>query len=184
VVTIPLIALAIPSIAAGWVIAEVLFGGFFGNAIVVAPAHDVLAELQRDFPGVLGMMLHAVVTPAFWLAIAGIGTAVYLYLLRPDVPARIKQKAGVLYTVLDRKYGIDELYSWIFAGGARAVGNGLWKGGDVGVIDGLLVNGSARLVGWTASVIRYFQSGYIYHYAFTMIIGILVLLTVIFVDWR
>jgi NADH-quinone oxidoreductase subunit L len=103
--------------------------------------------------------------------------------MRPDLPASIKAKAGFVYTILDRKYGFDELYSWLFAGGARAVGNGLWKGGDVSVIDGVLVNGSARLVGWFASVIRYFQSGYIYHYAFTMIIGILVLLTLIFVDW-
>ncbi len=176
VVTIPLIALAIPSIAAGWVIGPVLYGGYFGNSIVVAPAHDVLGALGREFHGVLGMMAHAPLTLPFWLAMAGIATAVYLYLMRPDLPAAIRRKAGFLYTVLERKYGFDELYSWLFAGGARAVGNGLWKGGDVGVIDGL-VNGSARTIGWLASVMRFFQSGYIYHYAFTMIIGVLVLLT-------
>jgi len=176
VVTIPLIALAIPSIAAGWVIGPVLYGGYFGNSIVVAPAHDVLGALGREFHGVLGMMAHAPLTLPFWLAMAGIATAVYLYLMRPDLPAAIRRKAGFLYTVLERKYGFDELYSWLFAGGARAVGNGLWKGGDVGVIDGL-VNGSARTIGWLASVMRLFQSGYIYHYAFTMIIGVLVLLT-------
>jgi NADH-quinone oxidoreductase subunit L len=183
-VTIPLIALAIPSICAGWVIGSVLFGGFFGNAIFVAPAHDVLAEMAREFHGAVAMMLHAPRTLPFWLALAGIATAAYLYLLRPDVPAVIRQRFPLLYNILDRKYGFDELYSWLFAGGARAVGTGLWKGGDVGIIDGLLVNGSARLIGWSASVIRYFQSGYIYHYAFTMIIGILVLLTLVFVDWR
>jgi NADH-quinone oxidoreductase subunit L len=184
VVTLPLIALAIPSIAAGWIIGEVLYGGFFGNTIVVAEAHNVLGEMQRDFHGVLGMMLHAPLTLPFWLAIAGIAAAVYLYLLRPDLPAVIARTFAPIYRILDRKYGFDELYSWLFARGARAVGTGLWRGGDVGVIDGLIVNGSARVIGWTASVIRYFQSGYIYHYAFTMIIGILVLLTVIFVDWR
>jgi len=183
VVTIPLIALAIPSICAGWIIGPVLFGGFFGNAIVVAPEHNVLAEMAHEFHGVLDMMMHAVTTLPFWFAIAGIATAAYLYLLRPYVPAVLRQRFGLLYDILDRKYGFDELYSWLFAGGARAVGTGLWKGGDVGVIDGA-VNGSARLIGWFASVIRHFQSGYIYHYAFTMIIGILVLLTLIFVDWR
>jgi NADH-quinone oxidoreductase subunit L len=184
VVTIPLIALAIPSICAGWVIGPVLFGGYFGNSIFVLPEHDVLAQMAREFHGVVAMMLHALWTLPFWLAIAGIATAAYLYLLRPDLPRVIKQRFHVIYTILDRKYGFDELYSWLFAGGARAIGTGLWKGGDVGVIDGLLVNGSARLIGWFASVIRYFQSGYIYHYAFTMIIGILALLTLIFVDWR
>ncbi|MDB5865915.1 MAG: NADH-quinone oxidoreductase subunit [Betaproteobacteria bacterium] len=181
VVTIPLILLAIPSVAAGWFIGPVLFGGFFGKAIYVAPEHDVLAELGREFHGVIGMMEHAVFTLPFGLAIAGIAVAVYLYLLRPDLPAVIKRRAGVLYTILDRKYGIDELYSFVFAAGARALGKGLWKGGDVGIIDGLFVNGTARFIGWSASVIRYFQSGYIYHYAFTMIIGILVLLTLVFV---
>ena len=180
VVTIPLIALAIPSIAAGWVIGPVLFGGYFGNAIVVAPAHDVLGTIGREFHGVLAMMAHAPMTLPFWLAMAGIATAVYLYLMRPDLPAVIRRKAGFLYTILDRKYGFDELYSWLFAGGARMLGTGLWKGGDVGIIDGLVVNGSARMIGWFAALIRYFQSGYIYHYAFTMIIGILVLLTLIF----
>jgi NADH-quinone oxidoreductase subunit L len=182
VVTIPLIALAIPSICAGWIIGPVLYGGFFGNAIVVAPEHIVLAEMAREFHGVLAMMMHALRTLPFWLAIAGIATAAYFYLLRPDLPAVFRRKFGLVYDILDRKYGFDELYSWLFAGGARAVGTGLWKGGDIGVIDGV-VNGSARLIGWFASVIRYFQSGYIYHYAFTMIIGILVLLTLIFVDW-
>jgi NADH-quinone oxidoreductase subunit L len=177
VVTIPLIALAIPSIAAGWVIGPVLYGGYFGNSIVVAPAHDVLGAIGREFQGVLGMMAHAPMTLPFWLAVAGIGTAYYLYLVRPDLPAAIRKKAGFLYTILDRKYGFDELYSWLFAGGARVLGTGLWKGGDVGIIDGLVVNGSARAIGWAASVMRFFQSGYIYHYAFTMIIGVLVLLT-------
>jgi NADH-quinone oxidoreductase subunit L len=179
VVTVPLILLAIPSITAGWVIGWVLFGGYFGNSIVVAPEHDVVGAMAREFHGVLGMMAHAPFTLPFWLALAGIATAVYLYLMRPDVPAKIARQFALIYKILDRKYGFDELYSWLFAGGARAVGKGLWKGGDVGIIDGLLVNGSARVVGWFAAIIRHIQSGYIYHYAFAMIFGILVLLTIV-----
>jgi NADH-quinone oxidoreductase subunit L len=181
VVTVPLIALAIPSIAAGWVIGPVLFGGYFGDSIVVRPEHDVLGAMAHEFHGVVGMMTHAVTTLPFILAIAGIATAVLFYLIKPDLAGMVRRRAGVIYTILDRKYGFDELYSFLFARGARAAGTGLWKGGDVGVIDGVFVNGSARAIGWIASVIRYFQSGYIYHYAFTMIIGILVLLTMIFV---
>jgi NADH-quinone oxidoreductase subunit L len=184
VVTLPLIALAIPSIAAGWVIGSVLFGGYFGNAIVVAPGHQAMAHMAREFHGVMAMMLHAPMTVPFWLAIAGIATAVYLYLLRPELPAVIARRFNVLYRILDRKYGFDELYSWLFAGGARLAGTALWKIGDVGLIDGLMVNGSARLIGWSAKMLRHLQSGYIYHYAFAMIFGILVLLTLIVVEWR
>jgi NADH-quinone oxidoreductase subunit L len=179
VVTVPLILLAIPSVAAGWVIGSVLFGNYFGNSIVVAPQHDVIGAMAHEFHGLIGMMMHAPTTAPFWLALSGIALAVYLYLIRPDLPAKIAGRFSLLYRILDRKYGFDELYSWLFAGGARTVGKGLWKGGDVGLIDGLLVNGSARLVGWFAAVIRHIQSGYIYHYAFAMIFGILVLLTII-----
>jgi NADH-quinone oxidoreductase subunit L len=180
VVTIPLIALAIPSICAGWIIGWVLYGNYFGNAIVVAPQHDVLAHMAKDFHGVLGLMAHAPFTLPFWLALAGIATAYYLYMMRPDLPAVIATRFSVIYRILDRKYGFDELYSFLFAGGARTLGTGLWKGGDVGVIDGT-VNGSARLVGFFAALMRRMQSGYIYHYAFAMIFGILVLLTLMVV---
>jgi NADH-quinone oxidoreductase subunit L len=178
---VPLVLLAIPSLCAGWVIGPVLFGGYFGGSIVAAPAHDVLAELAKDFHGVPGMMTHALGTLPFWFAVAGIGTAAYFYLLRPDLTDVIRKKAGVIYTVLDRKYWFDEAYQLLFGNGAVRFGTGLWKGGDVAVIDGLFVNGSARLVGWFSTVIRRFQSGFIYHYAFTMIIGVLVLLTMVFV---
>ncbi|MDH3288876.1 MAG: NADH-quinone oxidoreductase subunit L [Betaproteobacteria bacterium] len=180
VVTVPLILLAIPSVCAGWVIGPVLFGDYFGGSIAVAPAHDVLALMGKDFHGVFAMMAHGLLAPAFWLAVAGIVTAWYLYLKRPDLPQVIKEKAGLIYTVLERKYGFDELYQWLFGDGAVRFGTGLWKGGDVAVIDGIFVNGSARLVGWFALVVRHLQSGFIYHYAFAMIIGILVLLTMTF----
>ena len=181
VVTVPLILLAIPSICAGWVIGPMLFGGYFGSAIVTAPAHDVLAQMGRDFQGVAAMMIHALGTVPFWLAIGGVAAAAYLYLLRPDLPAVIKDKAGFVHTMLERKYGFDEAYQWLFGDGAVRFGTGLWKGGDVAVIDGVLVDGSARAVAWFAAVIRTLQSGFIYHYAFAMIIGILVLLTMIFI---
>ncbi len=180
VVTVPLILLAIPSICAGWVIGPVLFGGYFGEAIVAAPAHDVLAELGKDFHGVMGMMLHAIASLPLWFAIAGIAAAWYLYIKRPDLPAVIRKNFGVIYTILERKYGFDEAYQWLFGNGAVRFGTGLWKGGDMAVIDGVLINGTARAVGWFAAVIRNLQSGFIYHYAFAMIIGILVLLTMMF----
>jgi NADH-quinone oxidoreductase subunit L len=144
---------------------------------VVAPGHNVLGEMAREFHGVLGMMAHAPDTLPLWLALAGIATAAFLYLIRRDLPGVIARKFALIYRILERKYGFDELYSWLFAGGARKVGTGLWRGGDVSVIDGVLVNGSARAIGWFAAVIRHLQSGYIYHYAFAMIFGILVLLT-------
>jgi NADH-quinone oxidoreductase subunit L len=178
VVTVPLILLAIPSACAGWVIGTLLYGNFFGGSIVFSPQHPVMAALQEEFHGVVPMMLHGMTALPFWFALAGAGAAGYLYLVRPDLPAVLRRKAGVLVTILMDKYGFDRFNDWFFAGGARLVGGGLWKGGDVAVIDGF-VNGSARAVGWFASVVRTLQSGFIYHYAFAMIIGILVLLTMV-----
>ncbi len=177
VVTVPLVLLAIPSICAGWVIGPVLYGGYFGNSISIAPTHSGLREMAEEFHGVLPMMAHAVKTVPFWLTVAGIAAAWYLYILKPELPAKLRKEAGVLVTVLEEKYGFDRFYDWFFAGGARKFGSGLWRFGDVTVIDGLMVNGSARLIGWFAGVVRLVQSGFIYHYAFFMIIGVSMLLT-------
>jgi NADH-quinone oxidoreductase subunit L len=106
-----------------------------------------------------------------------VALAWFLYLKRPDIPEAIKARAGWLYTLLDNKYYFDKFNEVFFAGGARLLGRGLWKGGDAGLIDGVIVNGSARLVGWFATLVRLFQTGHIYHYAFTMIIGVFVLMT-------
>jgi len=125
-------------------------------------------------------MLHGFTSLPFWFALAGAATAWYLYIANPELPAEIRQKAGVLVTILMEKYGFDRFNDWFFAGGARAIGSGFWKIGDVTIIDGFFVNGSARVVGWIAGLVRLFQSGYIYHYAFTMIIGVFVLLTLWF----
>ena len=177
VVTVPLILLAIPSICAGWVIGWVVFGDYFGGAIVVAPAHEWIAEMAHEFRGVVPMMMHGLTSLPFWFAVAGLATAWYLYIARPDLPAVVREKAGMLTTILERKYGFDEFNQWFFANGAVKVGSGLWKIGDVTLIDGVMVNGSAKLIGWFGGVVRELQSGRIYHYAFSMILGVFVLLT-------
>ncbi|TMH83237.1 MAG: NADH-quinone oxidoreductase subunit L [Betaproteobacteria bacterium] len=166
VVTIPLVLLAIPSVAAGWVVGELVYGDFFREA---------LPRAEGEFHGLLALMARGLVSLPFWLAVAGIATAWYLYLKRTDLPKRIAMQLGPLYALVQRKYGFDELYAWLFAGGARAIGSGFWRGGDLTLIDGLMVNGSARLVGWSSSVVRLFQTGYVYQYAFTMLIGVVVL---------
>jgi len=177
VVTLPLILLAIPAIASGWVIGGFLFGNWFGDAIVVDPAHGAMAQLQSVFTGVFGMIAHGFVTLPFWLALSGAVLAWYLYIVRPDLPAKIREKAGFLVTILERKYGFDEFNDWFFAGGARGIGRGFWKVGDQTLIDGVAVNGTARLVGWISSVVRLIQTGHLYQYAFAMIIGVFVLMT-------
>jgi NADH-quinone oxidoreductase subunit L len=177
VVTLPLIVLAVPTIAAGWFIGPIVFGDYFNNVIHVLPQHDAIVRLGAEFTGIGGMMLHALSTIPFWLSVAGIFTAWFLYNVRTDIPAKIKARCGSLYNLLDRKYYIDELYSWLFAGGSRALGTALWKYGDIKVIDGFFVNGAARVVALSAALVRQYQTGYIYHYAFTMIVGIFVILT-------
>jgi NADH-quinone oxidoreductase subunit L len=177
VVTVPLMLLAIPTVAAGWLIGPMLFGGYFGESIYIAHEHHALAHMAEEFHGVLAMMLHALGTAPFWLSIGGIATAWFLYIQRPELPAVIKARFGLVSAILEKKYGFDEFNDWFFAGGARLIGRSLWRGGDVAVIDGFFVNGTARMIGWFSSLIRHFQSGYIYHYAFAMIIGVFVLMT-------
>ncbi|MDH3953776.1 MAG: NADH-quinone oxidoreductase subunit L [Gammaproteobacteria bacterium] len=173
VVTVPLIMLAIPSLAIGWFTVEpVLFGGFFGDAIVVDQGRDVLANMGEHWHGPAALLMHAWQTPVFWLAMAGLATAVYLYLLRPDLPAKIKAKVEGLYNLLDRKYYFDDLYIKGFAAWGRNIGRTLWQRGDEFLIDGVLVNGTANSVGKLAVVMRQLQSGYLYTYAFAMIIGL------------
>ena len=177
VVTVPLILLAIPTIVSGWLIGTVLYGNWFGESIIIAAAHKGMATMAHEFHGVLGMMMHGVTTLPFWLALSGAATAWYLYIVRPDLPAVIKQKSGVLATILEEKYGFDRFNDWFFAGGARLLGRGLWKGGDQVLIDGVMVNGSAATVGWISGLVRLIQSGRIYQYAFGMIFGVVALLT-------
>jgi NADH-quinone oxidoreductase subunit L len=176
VVTVPLVLLAIPSVVSGWVIGDVVFGGYFGGSIFVSDAHPGVKEMAEEFHGVVPMVLHGLASLPFWLALAGAATAWYLYIARPEMAAVVRKKAGVLVTILEEKYGFDRFNDWFFAGGARKIGTGLWRWGDVTLIDGLMVNGSAKLVRWFAGVVRLIQSGLIYHYAFFMIIGVVALL--------
>jgi NADH-quinone oxidoreductase subunit L len=177
VVTLPLILLAIPSLIIGWITVEpVLFGNYFGNAITVLPAHDVLGRVKGEFHGPAQFVLHAFTGPAVYLAAAGVLSAWYLYLKKPELPAQIASRVSPLYKLLANKFYVDELYQAVFAGGSRGLGTALWRVGDVALIDGGMVNGSARVVGWLSGLLRHMQSGYLYHYAFAMIIGLSVLL--------
>ena len=179
VVTLPLVLLAVPSVFIGYLVIEpMLFGEFFKEAIFVdTKAHPVLEELASHFHGAFAMATHAVVTPVFWLATAGVVSSWFFYLKQPAIPAAIKSACGPIYTILENKYYFDRFNELFLAGGARLLGKGLWKGGDAGVIDGLIVGGSVRLVGLIAALVRVFQSGHIYHYAFTMIFGVCALLS-------
>ena len=178
VVTAPLVVLAFFSVVVGWPWVEpMLFGDYFGGAIVVAPEHDVLARVGEGFAGAGAFATHGFATLPFWLAAAGAAVAWYLYLREPGLPARIAERFRGAYRMLVNKYGFDDFYGALFAGGARRVGGLLWRLGDVRVIDGWIVNGSARAVGRIASVVRHVQTGLLYHYAFAMIIGLLVLMT-------
>ena len=177
VVTVPLVLLAIPSVYTGWVYIEpMLFGGYFGNSIHVAPAHAVLEHMKEEWHGVGAFITHGLVSLPFWLAILGIVSAWYLYLVNPALPGKFARAAGPVDTLLQNNYYFDKFNAWFFAGGARGVGTLFSKVGDGILIEGV-VNGSARLVGWGASLMRRLQSGYVYHYAFTMIIGLFALLT-------
>jgi NADH-quinone oxidoreductase subunit L len=177
VVTVPLILLAIPSLFIGWfTIGPVLFGGYFGDAIHVSEAHNVLGELASEFHGPAAFTLHALKQFTVWLALAGVAAAWFLYIKRPDLPGRIAERFSGVYRVLVHKFYFDEIYQAFFAVGSRNLGTALWRVGDVALIDGAAVNGSARLVGWMSGVLRRIQSGYLYHYAFAMIIGLSVLL--------
>jgi NADH-quinone oxidoreductase subunit L len=183
VVTMPLVLLAIPSVIIGWpAIGALLFGDYFGNAVYVAPAHDVLERLGEHYHGPLAFVQHGLGSPILGLAAAGVVLAWYLYLKRPELAEQLRLKAGGLYTLLVNKYYIDAFNERFIAGGSRALGQLLWRGGDVAIIDGAAVNGSARLVGWIAGAVRGMQSGYLYHYAFATIIGLSALLA--WLLWR
>jgi len=179
VVTVPLILLAIPSVVIGYMtIDPMLFGEFFKDAIFVdAEKHHAMHELAKIFHGPVAMALHAVTTAPFWLALAGVAVSWYMYLINPAVPAAIGRALRPLVLILENKYYMDWFNENILARGARALGNGLWKIGDRTLIDGLLVNGSWKLVGMVSSWTRKLQTGFLYHYALAMILGIFLLMT-------
>jgi NADH-quinone oxidoreductase subunit L len=178
VVTVPLVMLAIPSVLAGAMFIEpMLVGSYYGASIVVLPGHPAIDEFRAEWHGVVAFIEHGVLSLPFWLAIAGVVAAWYCYLVNPALPERLKRMAGPVYTLLDNKYYFDRFNDWFFAGGARGLGAFLSNVGDRTIIDGFFVNGAARVVGWTSALLRHMQTGYVYHYAFTMIIGLFALLT-------
>ncbi len=178
VVTGPLIALAIPSFfIGGFTIGSMVFGDYFGNAIYVAEQHRGLEIVGQSFHSAIGFVEHGFAGWAFYLAAAGVIAAWYMYLSNPASAAYMKNVFILPYKLLQEKYYADKANEIVFGAGSRNLGNGLWKYGDVTMIDGLLVNGSAKLVAWISSIVRQLQTGMLYHYAFAMIIGVLGLLT-------
>ncbi|CAG9933115.1 NADH-quinone oxidoreductase subunit L [Candidatus Nitrotoga arctica] len=180
VVWMPLVLLAIPSVIIGYLAVEpMLFGDYFKGAIFINhELHPSMEELRHEFHSAWAMTIHGLSSLPFWLAMAGVVMAWVFYLKIPSIPEAIKQKFSFIYTVLDNKYYFDRFNDWFFASGARKTSRFLWKFGDIKLIDGLMVNGTARLVGMFSNVLRRIQTGYIYHYAFSMIIGVFLLLTI------
>jgi NADH-quinone oxidoreductase subunit L len=179
VVTVPLILLAIPSVVIGYMtIQPMLFGEFFKDAIFVdGGLHKAMEVLRAEFHGPLQLALHGLTAAPFWLALAGVALAYYMYLVNPALPAAIQKRFQVIHTVLENKYYLDWINENILARGARALGVGLWKVGDRALIDGLLVNGAWKIVGQVSKISRWLQTGFLYQYALVMILGIFVLMT-------
>jgi NADH-quinone oxidoreductase subunit L len=179
VVTVPLILLAIPSVLIGFItIGPMLFGDFFKDAIFVnAEIHQAMELLREEFHGPVQLALHGLSAAPFWLALAGVVSSYYLYMVNPALPAAIKRSFMPIYTLLENKYYMDWFNENVLAPAARGLGVALWKVGDQAVIDGAVVNGSWRIVGWVSGVVRKLQTGYLYDYALTMVLGIFVLMT-------
>jgi NADH-quinone oxidoreductase subunit L len=176
---LPLVLLAIPSLLIGYFAIEpMLYGDYFKGVIFINPeAHPAMEHLVEEFHGAFAMGMHSLTSLPFILALSGVVVSWFFYMKRPDIPAAIQHRFSAINTLLENKYYFDKFNDVVFAGGARLLGKVLWRGGDVAIIDGMIVNGSAKVVGWIASVTRLFQTGYVYHYAFTMIIGVFVLMT-------
>ena len=179
VVTVPLVLLAIPSVLIGfYTIDPLLFGEFFSDAIFInADKHPVMHELAHEYHGAVAMAMHAFSTAPFWLAVAGVATSYYMYMINPAVPAAIKRVFHPIYVLFENKYYMDWFNENVLARGARALGTGLWKGGDQAIIEGGVVNASWKLVGCVSSWTRQLQTGYLYHYALVMILGVFLLMT-------
>ncbi len=177
VVTVPLILLAIPSVLSGFIFEPVVFGDFFSRSIHVADEHNVLGQLGTTFEGTMGFVAHAFAGPVIYLAFAGVGVAYWIYMKNPQIATNLQERFSGLHKLMDNKYYMDHLYLNVFSGAGRAMGQFFWKIGDVAIIDNFFVNGSARVVGWFSSVVRHLQSGYLYHYAFAMIAGMMILVS-------
>ena len=176
-VTFPLVALAIPAFGAGYLVYPMVVGDFFDAIIYTSDSHPVIAELTENYHGIWAFVLHGLMAPPFWLAMGGLGSAWYIYMKKPSIAQWGYDKFRWLHTLLDRKYFADDFNQKVFAGGALALGKGLWAASDRFLIDNLIVNGSAKVVAWFSGIIRHIQTGYLYHYAFSMIIGVLLIIS-------
>ena len=183
-VWLPLVLLAIPSVVIGFMTIEpMLFGDFFKGAIVIdSEKHHAMEELAKEFHGAAAMGFHAFTSLPFWLALAGVVSSYVMYMVFPSWPVAVRRIFNPIYVLLENKYYMDWFNENVLARGVRLLGVGLWKGGDQALIDGLLVNGSWKVTGWVAGVVRRLQSGYLYHYALSMILGVFVLMT--YFVWR
>lgn len=177
VITGPLILLAFFSVVSGFIFEPVVFGDFFSRSISVAGSHDVLAQVGKTFDGIMGFAGHAFGGAAVYLALFGVFVAWFIYIKKPHLANELQQRFAVIHRILDNKYYMDHLYMNVFTSIGKATGKVLWQRGDVMLIDGMMVNGSARIVGWFSSVVRLLQTGYLYHYAFAMIGGLAFLIT-------
>jgi len=179
VVTLPLVLLAIPSVFIGYLTIEpLLFGGVLTDAIFVNPEiHKAIEVLREEFHGPMQLALHGLTAAPFWLALAGVASAYYLYMVNTKLPAAIQRSVMPVFNLLDNKYYMDWFNENVLAAGARGLGIVLWKVGDQTLIDGACVNGSWRVVGWCSGIIRKLQTGYLYDYALTMVLGVFVLMT-------
>jgi NADH-quinone oxidoreductase subunit L len=171
--------LAIPSLLIGFLaVGPMLFGDFFKDAIFVnVEIHNAMEMLREEFHGPVQMALHGLTSAPFWLALSGVVLSFYMYMVNPALPAAIKRRVEPLYTLLENKYYMDWFNENVLAPAARGVGVVLWKVGDQAVIDGACVNGSWRIVGWISGMVRKVQTGYLYDYALTMVLGVFVLMT-------
>jgi len=178
VVWVPLVALAIPSVIAGYLIGPMLYGEFFKGAIQInLEAHPAMEELAKEFHGVVAMSVHALTSLPLWLAIAGVAMSYWFYMVSPAIPTAIKARFGFIYRLLENKYYLDWFNENVIARLARVTGKALWKGGDQGFIDGFLIDGTANEVRAVAALGRKLQSGYLYFYALVMIVGVIGLMT-------
>jgi NADH-quinone oxidoreductase subunit L len=178
VVTVPLILLAIPSVILGYFgIGNIVHGDWFKGVITVAKEHDTLSVLTDEFHGAMGMAVHGLLSLPFALAMTGVALAFYLYVVNPALPARLRKRFSGIVTILEEKYYFDRFNDFFFAGGARRLGETFFQYGDRGIIDGAIVNGSSRGVAVLSGVVRHLQTGYVYHYAFVMVAGVLAFLT-------
>ncbi len=177
VVWLPLVILAIPSAIIGWLTVDSLvFGDFFNTSLLTLTDHDTVAVMKEFYHGELSFVLHGFTGPAVYLAAAGVFSAWYIYMKNPSIAEKAQQKLGFLHNLLDQKYYFDKFNEIVFANGSRAIGTVLWRVGDGMLIDGMLVNGSARLVGWFSTIVRVVQTGYLNHYAFAMVAGLILFL--------